>query len=94
LGVAADTGSERGGRNYMNLEEMKRELAASGKTSQLKKMASSPEAERLAKTIDKNALKSAAARGDEKALGQMLQKVLSTEDGQALLKKVSRNFDK
>jgi len=77
-----------------NIEEMKRELMSSGKASELKKFAGSPEAARLSQSVDKEALKKAAASGDSEALGKMLTQILSTPDGQALAKRVSETFGK
>lgn len=75
-----------------DFESIKREMMASGKGAQLEKLAKSSEVARIGKTIDKDALKKAAAEGDQATLGRMLEQVMSTDDGKALLKKVSESF--
>ena len=75
-----------------DFERMQKELSSSKNSADLKKFAQSPEAARIGKTVDGNALKKAAMTGDKETLGRILQQVLSTEDGKALAKMVGENF--
>ena len=74
------------------LDKLLKELMSSGKAGQLQNIAKSPEVANLGKMIDTQALKKAAASGDQAALSDILRKVLSTEEGKALMKKVGDNF--
>ncbi|MEF9971354.1 MAG: hypothetical protein RR731_03470 [Oscillospiraceae bacterium] len=58
------------------------------------KVVNSSEGKRIGKMIDGNALKKAAATGDQETMSRILNQVLSTEDGRALVKKISESFGK
>lgn len=75
-----------------DFESLKREMLSSGKGPALEQLAKSSEVQRIGKTIDTESLKKAASAGDQAALGRILQQVMSTDDGKALLKKVSESF--
>lgn len=75
-----------------DIEKVKKELMDSGKGSEIEKLSKSPEAAKLGKMIDTEALKKAASSGDQDALSSMLRQVLSTGEGQNLLKKINDSF--
>lgn len=74
------------------LEEAKQKLMASGKASELSRLAGSPEAARIKNALDVTALKNAAASGDGETLAALVTQVLTTPEGQALAKKVGETF--
>lgn len=76
------------------LEKKKQELMKSGKGEKLEELAKSSELKRLGKIVDPEAMKKAAATGDNEALSKMLNQVLSTQDGQELLKRINSSFGK
>ena len=75
----------------MDLEKLEREMR--GK-AELKAAAASPEGRALAAQLDEKALRDAARRGDAAALGDILQRVLSTPEGKALAEKVQKAVGK
>ena len=75
----------------MELEKLERELRG---RPELKALAESPEGRALAAGLDEKALKKAAREGDAKALGAMLERVLSTPEGRALAEKVEKAVGK
>lgn len=77
-----------------DFEKMQREMASSDNASKIEQFAKSPEASRIGKIVDGNALKKAAMTGDKETINRILQQVLSTEDGKALAKKIGENFGK
>ncbi len=74
------------------LEKIKNELASGEKGENLKNLATSRELANIGKTVDPEAIKKAVSSGDQEAIGRILQQVLATQDGQALLKKVGESF--
>lgn len=77
-----------------DFDKMQKEMSSPKNAAELKKFAQSPEAARIGKTVDSEALKKAAMTGDKETLGRILQQVLSTEDGKALAKKIGESFGK
>lgn len=56
----------------------------------LQQLADGPDGKRIAEMVDQTALEKAAQQGDTAALSAMLQKVLSTPEGQRLAAQVKR----
>lgn len=56
----------------------------------LRRLASSPEGEQLARGLDSSAVEDAARRGDMEALKKILSAVLSTGEGQSLARAVKK----
>lgn len=56
----------------------------------LRRLASSPEGERLARGLDPSAVEDAARRGDMEAMKKILSAVLSTGEGQSLAMAVKK----
>ena len=75
----------------MDLETLEREMR--GKAA-FRAAADSPEGRALAARLDDKALRDAARRGDGAALGDILQRVLSTPEGKALAEKVQKAVEK
>lgn len=75
-----------------NFEELQKELLNGDKAKKVKKIVNSDEGKRIGKTIDGEALRKAAASGDQVALGNILSKVLSTDDGKALVRRIGESL--
>lgn len=71
------------------LEDIGKAIEKSGKASELKALADSPEGRRLSGMLDADAVEKAAKSNDPEALRGILKQVLSTDDGKALAKKLS-----
>ena len=71
-----------------NFEELERQLKDSPHAQQIMDAAKSAEGQRLAKTLDAQAVEKAAKSGDAAALKNILAQVLSTPDGKALAQKL------
>lgn len=78
----------------MDFEKIKNEVLNGKDTEKVKNIADSDIARRIGKSMDAQELRRAAQSGDSKALGSILEKVLSTPDGKELMKKVEENFRK
>lgn len=78
----------------MDLDRLKKEALKSGNAEKLKGLAGSEEVRRIGMTLDTQKLKSAVQSGDERTLGEMMQQVLATSDGQKLLKTLEDSFGK
>lgn len=76
------------------LEKMSKELLSNGKAGAVENVVNSKEGKSIGKMIDGNALKKAAAEGDNETLNRILGQVLATDDGKALLKKINESFGK
>lgn len=63
---------------------LEKELRRSGREEALKKLADSSDARRVAGTLDAEAVRRAAQRGDAEALKQLLGGALATEEGKRL----------
>ncbi len=74
----------------MNLEELGRRLQQSGKADKIKQIAQSEEGAKLSSLVDAKAIEAAAKSGDDKALRDMLSKILSTEDGKKLAENIRK----
>lgn len=78
----------------MDLERIKKDVLNDKNADRVKNLADSDLAKRIGKSVDAQELQRAAQSGDSKALGSILEKVLSTPDGKELMKKVEENFRK
>lgn len=78
----------------MDLERIKKEVLDGKEAEKVKNLADSDVVRRIGKSVDAQELRRAAQSGDDKALGSILEKVLSTPDGKELMKKVEESFRK
>ncbi len=74
----------------MNFENVGRELERRGKAGDIKKLAESPDGQRVGRMVDAKALETAAKSGDSEALRSILSSVLNTAEGQRLAENVRR----
>lgn len=77
-----------------SFEDIKRELARSGKGAELSALAQSRDGEALAAMLDGEKLQKAAQSGDGEALRKMLGTVLSTEEGRRLTDSIRKLMEK
>lgn len=77
-----------------NFEHLGKELERRGKTEEVKRLAESPEGQKLAGMIDPAQIEQAARSGDSEALRQMLSSVLSTQEGRRLAESVRKMMEK
>lgn len=77
-----------------NFEHLGKELERRGKTEAVKKLAESPEGQKLAGMIDALEIEQAARSGDGDALRRMLFTVLATPEGQKLAENVRKMMEK
>jgi len=77
-----------------NFELLGKELERRGKTEAVKKLADSPEGQKLAGMLDAHEIEQAARSGDGDALRRMLSQVLGTPEGQKLAENVRRMMEK
>ncbi|MBQ9685546.1 MAG: hypothetical protein IJV41_03215 [Oscillospiraceae bacterium] len=73
-----------------SFEQLSRELEKRGKGDALRKLAESPEGQRLAGTLDAAALEQAVKRGDAESLRRQLAAALGSEDGRRLADSIRR----
>ncbi len=71
-----------------DLEALGRELQRSGKGGELKRLADSADGQRLARMLDAESVRQAAA-GDGEAMRRLLGSVLSTGEGRRLAQQLS-----
>ncbi len=76
----------------LDFERIKNEVLSGKDAEKVKNLADSEVVRRIGKSVDAQELRRAALSGDNKALGDILGKVLSTPDGKELMKKVEENF--
>lgn len=69
-------------------EALNRQLRQSGKTDDLRKLAESGDARRLAGQLDPDAVRRAAQSGDTEGLKKLLGGALATEEGKRLALKL------
>ncbi|MEG0035561.1 MAG: hypothetical protein RR147_01790 [Oscillospiraceae bacterium] len=77
-----------------DFEKMSREISSGGKKSAFNSAVNSTEGKRIGKIVDGEALKRAMAEGDKETMSRILNQVMSTRDGQALVKRISESFGK
>ena len=72
-------------------ERIKKEVLNGG-DEKVKNLVDSDVAKRISESVAGQELRRVAQSGDSKALGSILERVLSTPDGKELMKKVEENF--
>lgn len=77
-----------------DLENIGKQLQKSGKANELRSLAESPEGKRISEMLDAKTVEQAAKSGDTAALQEILRKVLSTDDGKALARKLGAMMEK
>ena len=77
-----------------SFEDIKRELARSGKGAELNALAQSADGEKLSAMLDGEKLQKAAQSGDAASLRAMLGTVLSTEEGRRLAANIKTLMEK
>ena len=77
-----------------SFEDVRRELARSGKGTQLNALAQSPDGAKLSAMLDGEKLQKAAQSGDAASLRAMLGTVLSTEEGRRLAANIKKLMEK
>ncbi len=77
-----------------SFDKLSRSLIEKDKNGKIDSFVKSSEGQRLGKMIDGKALKKAAMQGDQETLTKILAQVMSTQDGKALVKKISESFGK
>lgn len=75
-------------------EKFSKEIFSGEKAGKAKEVINSEAGKRVGKMVDGNALKKALAEGDKDTMNKILNQVLSTEDGKALVKQISERFGK
>ena len=73
-----------------NYEQLGRELERRGKTEDIKRIAESPDGQKLSQMINPAEIEQAAKSGDSDALRNMLSQVLSTDEGKRLAESVKK----
>ena len=76
-----------------DFEKISRELERRGKTETIRKLASSPEGQRISGMIDPQAVEKAARGGDTESLKNMLSKILATPEGKQLAESVKKMME-
>lgn len=76
-----------------NFEQLGRELEKRGKTDDIKRIADSPEGQRIGRMVDSAAVEQAARTGDSAALRNILGSVLATEDGKRLAESIRKMME-
>lgn len=77
-----------------NAEKLGKELFSGSKASAANEVINSKAGKNVGKMVDGKALKKALAEGDKETMNKILNQVLSTEDGKALVKQISERFGK
>lgn len=77
-----------------NISDLGRELEKRGKADDIKRLAQSPDGEKLKNLIGETEIEKAASSGDAEALKKILGSVLSTEEGRRLAENVRRMMEK
>lgn len=73
-----------------NFENIGKELSRRGKTEGIKRIAESADGQRISRMVDPKALEQAAKSGDNAALKNILNSVLSTDEGKRLAESVKK----
>ena len=76
-----------------NLENIGRELERRGKTDAIRKIAQSPDGQRITGMIDPQAVEKAARNGDAESLKNTLGKILETPEGKRLAESVKKMME-
>lgn len=76
-----------------NFETLSRELERRGKTEEIKKIAQSPDGQRISSMLDPQAMEKAARGGDAEGLKNMLGKILETPEGRRLAERVRKMME-
>ncbi len=76
-----------------DFENISRELERRGKADAIKKLASSPDGQRISGMIDPQAVEKAARGGDAESLKNMLGKILETPEGKRLAENVRKMME-
>ena len=77
-----------------DVEKIKRDLFSGKKAGAVKDVVNSKEGRSVGKMIDGDSLKKALAEGDSNTMQSILNQVLATDDGKALVKQISERFEK
>lgn len=77
-----------------NISDLGRELEKRGKADDIKRLAQSPDGEKLKNLIGEAEIEKAVSSGDAAALKKILGSVLSTEEGRRLAENVRRMMEK
>lgn len=75
-------------------EKLGKELFSGDKAGKAKEVINSEAGKRVGKMVDGKALKKALAEGDKDTMSRILNQVMSTDDGKALVKQISERFGK
>lgn len=75
-----------------DFDKLKKELLSGDKAKKVNKIVNSPEGKRIGKMVDGDALKKAAQSGDEKTVNNILGKVLATDDGKELVRRIGESL--
>lgn len=75
-------------------EGLSKELFSGEKAGKAKDIINSKAGQSVGKMVDGKALKKALAEGDKDTMNKILNQVMSTEDGKALIKQISERFGK
>ncbi len=75
------------------LSKLSRQLQSGPMADKMKQAASSPEGQRLLRSLDTAAVEKAAKAGDVDALKAIVKGVLSTGEGQALAKMIKQSLE-
>lgn len=75
-------------------EKFGKELFSGKKAENAKDIINSKAGQSVGKMIDGKALKKALAEGDKDTMNRIINQVMSTEDGKALVKQISERFGK
>lgn len=75
-----------------SFDELARRIEREGKGDEIRALAESADGRRLESLLDKSALENAARTGDAEALGDMLRRVLNTDEGKRLAASVQGLF--
>lgn len=76
-----------------NFEDLGRELERRGKTDEIKRIAESEDGQRLGRMVNSAELERAARSGDSTAMRELLQRVLSTDEGRRLAENVRKMME-
>lgn len=76
-----------------DFEKLKNEMKKGDNSENIKSLVGSEEAKRISKMINSEELKKAAVTGDKEKLESILGKVLNTDEGKVLLKKIGEKFE-
>ncbi|NLW65270.1 MAG: hypothetical protein GXY26_03440 [Clostridiales bacterium] len=75
-----------------DFEKLRKELLNGDKAQKVKNIVNSAEGKRIGKNIDGEALRKAAESGDQETLSNILGKVLSTDDGKDLVRRIEESL--